>query len=328
MTLYSYHVSQEQFDPSELLAFARAAEEAGFDALFTSDHLQPWLPEQGQSAFSWAWMGAALQATRRIGVGTITVPGGWRYQPVVLAQAIGTLAKMFPARLPWIAFGSGEALNEALTGQPWPDKPERNRRLREGVQTIRRLLDGERVTAPGPPGAQDARLWCRPSQRPRLVGAALSEATARWLGTWAEGLLTTAPTADAVAPLVRAFRESAGDELPVHLKVDISWAPTEDEALAQAHAQWRFSAVDAATLAECRQPEAFAQAALTVPPETLRRHVFVSHDLDAHIAHLRAFAALGVASIDIHQVGRDQRGFIEAFGARVLPALRGRRASV
>ena len=100
MTLYSYHVSQEQFDPLALLDLVRQAEAVGFDAAFSSDHLQPWAPQQGHSAFTWAWLGSALQATQRLSFGTITVPGGWRYQPVKLAQAVATLARMYPGRLP------------------------------------------------------------------------------------------------------------------------------------------------------------------------------------------------------------------------------------
>src|SRR5690349_25020599 len=96
----SYHASHEQFDPAEVLTLAVRAENAGFDAIFSSDHLQPWAPQQGASGFTWAWLGAAMQATKRCSFGAITVPGGWRYQPVVLAQAIATLGLMFPNRLP------------------------------------------------------------------------------------------------------------------------------------------------------------------------------------------------------------------------------------
>src|SRR3982750_122319 len=105
MTLYTYHVSQEQFPPRALLGWAQRAERVGFDGAFSSDHLQPWSPTQGESAFTWSWLGAAMQATERMHFGTVTVPGGWRYQPVVLAQAIATLSAMFPGRLPWVALG-------------------------------------------------------------------------------------------------------------------------------------------------------------------------------------------------------------------------------
>lgn len=194
MTSYAYHASHEQFSPSALLSLAVQAETAGFDGVFCSDHLQPWAPAQGHSGHAWAWLGGAMQATKKRSFATITVPGGWRYHPVPLAQAIGTLGQMFPGRMPWVAFGSGEALNEHAVGAGWPAKPERNQRLREGVDIVRALLAGQRVRRPqGLVGMGDARVWDRAESPPRLIGAAVSETTAHWLGGWADGLLTLGP---------------------------------------------------------------------------------------------------------------------------------------
>lgn len=98
------------------------------------------------------------------------MPGGWRHHPLVLAQAIATLQQMFPGRLPWVALGSGEAVNEALVGQGWPDKAERHARLQHAARAMRCLLYDEQVTQAGPPALQAARLWCRPKARTRLLG--------------------------------------------------------------------------------------------------------------------------------------------------------------
>jgi len=125
MALFSYHASQEQFSPKELLELVVRAERAGFDGAFSSDDLQPWGRAQGHSGFAWSWLGAALQATHKLTFSAITVPSGWRYHPVVLAQAIATLGHMFPGRLPWVAFGSGEAMNECATGASWPTSTAR-----------------------------------------------------------------------------------------------------------------------------------------------------------------------------------------------------------
>jgi alkanesulfonate monooxygenase SsuD/methylene tetrahydromethanopterin reductase-like flavin-dependent oxidoreductase (luciferase family) len=128
------------------------------------------------------------------------VPGGWRYNPAVLAQAIATLGRMFPGRLPWVALGSGQAMNEAVTGQPWPDKAERNARLREGAEIVRALLAGETVTHHGRVSVVDVT---------RLVGAATSEATAEWLGGWADGLLTVGTRPETLRPTTETFRHLA-----------------------------------------------------------------------------------------------------------------------
>jgi probable non-F420 flavinoid oxidoreductase len=323
MPLFHFHASQEQFAPRDLLRHAQLAEHVGFDGVFSSDHLQPWSPSQGESAFTWSWLGAALQATERLRFSTISVPGGWRYHPVVLAQAIGTLAAMYPGRLPWVAMGSGEALNECAVGRGWPSKPQRNARLREGAEAVRALLAGQRVNRQGFVQVNDARVWTLPSQRVLIVGAATSVATARWLGSWADGLLTVAHDLGELKAIVHAFHEGGGVGKPVHVKLDLSWAPTEELAVQQAHDAWRFTGARGNALTELRQPEDFDRATIGQRPEDIRRRVFVSHDLTKHIARLRACAAIGVESIDLHNVGPNQAEFIEVFGSKVLPVLRG-----
>src|SRR5690606_34033714 len=159
MTTIGYHASHEQLPPRDLLAAVRHAESAGFDAAMCSDHLSPWTTTQGQSGFAWTWLGAALASTR-FSIGVVTAPGQ-RYHPVVLAQAIATVEQMFPGRF-WAALGSGEAINEHVTGTGWPEKPDRNRRLRECADTIRRLLAGEKVERDGTIRVHSARVWSRP----------------------------------------------------------------------------------------------------------------------------------------------------------------------
>lgn len=141
--MIGYHCSHEQHPPSRLLEFVRAAESAGFGAAMCSDHLAPWSTSQGQSGFAWSWLGSALQATE-LDFGTVNAPGQ-RYHPVVIAQAAATLAEMYPGRF-WLALGTGEALNEHVTGDAWPDKAARRVRLRESVDLMRALFAGETVT--------------------------------------------------------------------------------------------------------------------------------------------------------------------------------------
>ena len=148
MTRFGYHASHEQYPPSELLRYVVAAEEVGFTGVMCADHYEPWLEENGHSGFAWSWLGAALQATKRMTFGCVNAPGD-RYHPAIIAQAAATLVEMYPGRF-WIAVGSGEALNEHVTGNRWPPKPQRNARLLECVEIMRALWQGETVT-PAPP---------------------------------------------------------------------------------------------------------------------------------------------------------------------------------
>jgi coenzyme F420-dependent glucose-6-phosphate dehydrogenase len=321
MTTFSYHASHEQFAPSELLRWIQRAEKAGFDGVFSSDHLQPWGQEQGHSGFAWSWLGAALQATQKLVFNLITVPGGWRYQPVVLAQAMATLAQMYEGRLPWVALGSGQAISERTVGAAWPDKQERNVRLFEGASIIRRLLAGETVTHRGRVNALNARVWSLPHRSPRLVGAAITQETAEWLGSWADGLLTAGHEPESLRKVIAAFRRGGGAQKPVHLKVGLSWAPAAEAALHQAHEQWRFNVLGGDVNWELSRPEDFEQATRFVRAEDMHDNLFISHEVAAHIERLRALADLDVDTIVLHNVGRNQVEFIDTFAERVLPHL-------
>jgi probable non-F420 flavinoid oxidoreductase len=322
MAKYCYHASHEQFTPGQLVAYGCLAESCRFDGVLCSDHLQPWAIVQGSSGHAWSWLGAALQATNYISFGTVTVPGGWRYHPVMMAQAIATLCEMFPQRMPWIAFGSGEALNEAVLGDRWPEKGERQRRMLEGVQLLRRLFQGESVSHFGALQALDARLWVKPPQFPRLFGAAMTEETARWAGGWADGLFTLGRDLDKLARVVKAFREGGGEGKPIHVKLDTCLGSSVDAALVEAHKEWRFACIGVEKHHRLRTPEAFEQASASITVQAMGRHVLAWSDPATLIDHVWACLQIGVEVVDFHHVGLDQARFIRAAAADVIPALR------
>ncbi|WJR65181.1 TIGR03885 family FMN-dependent LLM class oxidoreductase [Neorhizobium sp. CSC1952] len=322
MTLVGYHASHEQFSPRELLGCVQAAEAAGFEAVMSSDHLTPWSERQGQSGFAWAWLGAALQATQAIPFGIITVPLGWRYHPVVTAQAAATVAEMFPGRFPWMAVGSGQAMNEHITGERWPSKRERNERLQAAVGIVRDLWSGKLVSREGPIRVDEARIHTLPEALPRLVAGALSPGTAEWAAGWADALITINQPRESLQEIVGAFRRGGGKGKPLYLQVHLSYARSDDEARANAFDQWRSNATTAAVSETLRLPEEFDQACVKVRPEDMDRHVRISADPHRHIEWLQADAAMGFEQIYVHNVGRNQREFIDVFGREVLPRLK------
>ena len=318
MTEYGIHASHEQIPPADLLSAVVAAERAGFDAAMCSDHFSPWSERQGQSAFAWSWLGAALQATN-LSFGVVNAPGQ-RYHPAIIAQAIGTLGAMFPGRF-WAALGSGEFSNEHITGGDWPRKEVRNARLRESVDVIRDLLAGETVTRDGLITVDRARLWTRPETPPPLVGAAVGTATAEWCAEWADGLVTVNAPEPHLREMIAAYR-GAGGRGPVCLQVHLSWAGSEGEAEEIAYDQWRSNVFPPPVCWDLELVEHFDVVSEHVTMEQVRGVVNVSADLGAHIEWLRGYAALGFDRIYLHHVGQNLMPFIDAFGSKVLPELR------
>jgi probable non-F420 flavinoid oxidoreductase len=318
MPLIGYHASHEQFHPADLLRYVQRAERAGFGAAMCSDHFHPWSERQGESGFAWSWLGAAM-ATTSLSFGTVNAPGQ-RYHPAIIAQAAATLGAMFPGRF-WVALGSGEALNESITGDPWPDKAERNARLRESADVIRALLAGETVTHRGRVIVEEARLHTRPETPPSLIAAALSAETAAWAAQWADGLITVAAPPEDLREIVAAFRGSGGRDKPMYLQVGLSFAANDAEALEAAHREWRTNVLPGDLLANLASPAAFDAAAAPVSPDEVARRVRVSADPRCHADWLAADLELGFERVYLHNVHRDQERFIDAFGDRVLPEL-------
>jgi len=320
VAIIGYHVSHEQVTPRAGLEAAQYAEEAGFGALMCSDHLAPWSERQGESGYAWSWLGAALQSTSST-VGVVTAPGQ-RYHPVMTAQAIATLGSMYPGRF-WAALGSGEALNEHVTGDRWPAKAERDRRLLECVEVMRALLRGEEVSHRGAVTVDRARLWTLPEQPPLLFGAAVSAATARVVGGWADGLITIEQEPDVLREVITAFREGGGEGKPVSLQIHLSWDPDEERALRVAHEQWSTNVFSTHLAWNLELVEQFDDAARFVRPDDVRGSVFVSSDLGRHAAHLHELLELGAERLYLHHVGKEteQAPFIDAFAASVLPQL-------
>jgi probable non-F420 flavinoid oxidoreductase len=319
MTVYGFHASHEQVHPAALLSAVRRAETAGFGAAMCSDHFSPWSARQAHSGFAWSWLGAALQATD-LRFGVVNAPGQ-RYHPAVIAQAIGTLAAMYPGRF-WAALGTGEASNEHITGERWPSKEIRDARLLECVEVIRDLLAGDEVSHDGLVTVDRARIWTRPAEPPMLIGAAVSVPTARRCAAWADGLITVNAPPEHLRRMAEAYRD-AGGRGKLHLQVHLSWAPDDETATRIAHEQWRSNVFAPPVCWDLEMTDHFDVVAEHVTTEDVARVVNVSADLHRHTDLIRQYAELGFDEIYLHHVGQELDAFIDAFGEKVLPQLEG-----
>ena len=311
-----YHASHEQFPPSRLLDFVKRAEQAGFKAVLSSDHFHPWSNDQGESGFAWTWLGAAMLATN-MEFGVVNAPGQ-RYHPAIIAQAVATLEEMFPGRF-WLCAGSGEAMNENITGENWPSKDIRNQRLKECVEVMKKMWTGDYVTHHGLVQVENAKLFTKPPEIPVVLGAAITEKTASWLSSWADGLITISKPLEDLKQTVRAFQGSQDRQKPMAIKVQISYDPSRERALEMAWQQWRNNIFPSMISSELKTPEQFDALGAKVQKEEVESGVIIGTKAEDFISRIQSYAALGIDKLIIPNVNLKQEQFIDFFGNEVLP---------
>lgn len=317
MSLIGFHASHEQISPQQLLEDTQRAEAAGFEAAMCSDHIEPWSHAQGHSGFAWSWLGAAL-ATTGLSFGTVTAPG-YRYHPVVVAHAAATLGVMFPGRF-WFAPGSGEHLNERVSGHPWPPKEVRQVILEESIDVIQRMHRGETVTHHRHISTDSARIWDVPETPVPIIVPALTPKTVQRFAARVDGFITVNQPLDDLKRMLGEFQERNPSGRSV-LQVHLSWAETEDIAWQLASEQWRTNVLEPPQMAELSTPAEFEALSREVDDDTLATGVNISADLGRHAELINEYAALGFDEIYLHHVGQEQTPFIDAFGEHVLPQL-------
>lgn len=325
MGAIGYAASFEQFHPTDLLAYSQLAEKNGFSVITASDHYHPWVPSQGQSAFVWAWMGA-LGATTSMRFGTGVTPPGWRYHPAVLAQAAATLEAMYPGRF-YLGLGAGEALNEHIVGDYWPEAPIRLERLVEAIDIIEKLFTGKVLKHQGKHfKVESAKLYTLPDTPPPIYVATSGPIMAGRTGKLTEGIITVGAADEKIRMLLDRFEKGARDagkdpsRMAKILQVKVSYATTEQEAIDSAVKDWPNGGMNFPK-ADIRNPEDFEAMAKLVRPENFKNRVLTTANLDEHVEYLQHFIDLGFQEIHIHNVNRNQEGFIQAYGKNVIPKL-------
>lgn len=306
-----YHASHEQFSPSHLLRLVQLAEQVGFHAIHSSDHFHPWSSTQGQSGFTFSWIAAAMQATS-IPFSMVCAPGQ-RLHPAIVAQAIATVAELFPERFS-IELGSGEAINESITGELWPAKEQRNERLMESYHVIKKLLAGEEVNFEGHVHVRQAKLYTLPAHHPLLLCAAISEQTCAWAADWADGLLTTAGEIADVKKKIGLFRKGGGDGKPIYLQFAFSYARNKADALEGAYDQWRSNILPPDQLADFSEVSQFEKAAKGTTRLDVENAIPIYSEIGVLQKQVNAYLGLGVDRLILHNVNRMQDIFIEDFG--------------
>lgn len=316
-TRFGYFLSAEEYHPLELVEQAVAAERAGFDSLWISDHFHPWNSEQGESPFVWSVIGAIAASTSLPVTTAVTCPTV-RIHPAVIAQAAATSAAMLGGRFV-LGVGTGEALNEHVLGGPWPSADVRLEMLEEAVGLIRALWTGEVVTTRGKHYQVDtARLYTLPETPPPIYVSAFGPKALEVAARIGDGFITTQPDAEMIA----SFKESTGGK-PSQGGVKVAWAETEDEAIDHAHRLWPNAGLPGELAQVLPSPQHFEQASALVTRESTAERFTVGNDVDAHVATLQAYVDAGHDEVYVANIGPHSVAMIEAYGREVLPRLRG-----
>jgi len=317
MASIGYFLSCEQYGPKELVAQARAAERAGFERLWISDHFHPWNDEQGQSPFVWSVIGALSEAVSIPVTTAVTCPTV-RIHPAVIAQAAATAAVQLEGRFV-LGVGSGEALNEHILADPWPSVGQRLAMLEEAVELIRLLHRGEQISHHGEfYEVQDARIYTLPEQPVPIYVSGFGPQATALAGRIGDGYCTVSPDAD----LVRTFRDSGGGDKPVQAGMKVSWDRDRDRAIDTAHRLWANDLLPGQLAQTLPRPQDFADAMTLVPRDAITEAIVCGDDPKAHVEQVRAYIDAGVDEVYVQQVGADHEGFFRGWAEHVLPELR------
>ena len=325
MTRFGYTLMTEQSGPRELVSYAVAAEQAGFDFEVMSDHFSPWLTEQGHAPYAWTTLGAVAQATERVGLMTYVTCPTLRYHPAVVAQKAATLQILAEGRFT-LGLGSGENLNEHVVGEGWPAIAERQDMLAEAIEVIRgaahrrarrpprRLLPGRLRPHLGP-----ARRRASTSGSPSAASAR-SSGSPRWPTTsWPP---SPRPTSSSPGTASTAPRASARDARAVG-QIPICWDPDEDAAVARAHEQFRWFGGGWSVNADLPTPAGFSGATTYVRPEDVAESIPCGPDLDKVVEAVSAYWEAGFTDVALVQIGDEgQDRFISEAAGPLLEKLR------
>jgi G6PDH family F420-dependent oxidoreductase len=326
MTRFGYTLMTEQSGPRELVRYAQAAEEQGFDLLVSSDHYSPWLESQGHSPYAWTLLGAVAQATDRVELMTYVTCPTMRYHPAVVAQSSATLQILAEGRFT-LGLGSGERLNEHTTGEGWPGADVRQDMLAEAIEVIRKLHEGDLVTHRGEFFDVDtARVWDLPDGGVPIATAVSGEAGIERFAPLSDHLVAVEPEASLIETwnaVDGAPRIGGGGSARAIGQIPICWDPDEDTAKKRAHDQFRWFGGGWAVNADLPTPAGFAGATQFVTPDDVAGSIPCGPDLDAVVEAVSAYWKAGFTDIALVQIGDEsQDRFLAEAAGPLLEKLR------
>jgi G6PDH family F420-dependent oxidoreductase len=311
-----YFLSSEEWGPRDLASQAIKARDAGFQGLWISDHIHPWNDTQGHSPFVWATIGAIAQADLGLPVTTAVTCPTMRIHPAITAHAAATAAVLLEGRFS-LGVGSGEALNEHVLGDRWPEAAERLEMLEEAITVIRTLWEGGVQSHRGRHyRVEHARIYDLPESPPKIIVSGFGPRGVDLAARVGDGYATVGPDADSVS----RFRSQGGSG-PVQGGLKVCYGDDAAAARATVHRLWPNQALPGELAQILPTPAHFEQAAELVTEELATDGTPCGPDIETHLAAIRAYADAGFDELYINQIGPDQDQFFAAYRDEVLPRL-------
>jgi coenzyme F420-dependent glucose-6-phosphate dehydrogenase len=317
----------EQYSPGDLLKQAVAADRTGFDSINVSDHFHPW-SEDGQSCFTWTWLGAAAALVKRIELGTGVTCPILRYHPAVIAQAMATVDFMSPGPT-YLGLGTGEALNEYSAVGKWPDYNVRQDMLRESIDLIRALWTGDKVSFCGYHYcSQDAKLYTKPKRDIPIFISSLVPESAYFAGQYGDGLITGGNSPDVLRQILDNFDQGARDAgkdpaaMPKQIECFVAYTDEEETAMEEWKKYWAGTKIHAMLLQRLYTPKMSATNGSVVSNDVIRKTMCISKDPGEQAQYAQNYIDMGFNRLYFHSAGPDQLAFIKGYAGNVLPLIR------
>ncbi len=235
----------------------------------------------------------------------------------MVAQAAATSAVLHEGRFT-LGVGSGEALNEQVLGDDWPEADVRLEMLEEAVAVMRELWKGDVVSHRGPHyTVRNARIYTRPTAPPPVYVSGFGPKAAELAGRIGDGYVSTMPDGD----LVRKFRESGGGDKPAQAGFKAAFADTAAAGARIAFEKWPNSAVPGELSQILPTPKHFEQASQLATEEKVAEAFVCGPDADAHLEMIDKYAQAGFDEVYVANTGPHYAGLFDLYASSVLPKL-------
>jgi coenzyme F420-dependent glucose-6-phosphate dehydrogenase len=329
MVSIGYWAAHEQYSMQDLLKFVIEAERGGFTTTMTSDHFHPWWHDNAYGNFTWIWIAAAAERTKRMQFVTGVTAPVHRYHPAIIAQAFASLDVLYPGRI-GLGLGSGEAMNESPLGFDWPRAGARLTRTKEAIQIIRQLWN-QRESDEGFVNfngeyflIRNAKLYTLPSTHIPIYMAATGQQATKVAAKYSDGLISYLEPVEA-GKVLRIFDSTAKKEgrdlnsLEKIAEYKVSFSEDYDKAFKSA-TFWRATLIKNVFDSDISDPRKLQRKAeKEVPDEKIKQSIQITTSIEDCIKSIEDYFKAGFTRVHIHSTSPDEIKFIQMFSKKVMP---------